>query len=241
MFEDVVIASLYRQFHRNVDDSLLDQAARSAGCPSGIGRLCLLGDAMLEALTVGLELNAETSLLDIGCGRGFLERWLQHVGSRARVTGIDRVPEGLAAARALAPGALFIEDDYRTHQFAERFDTAVALELAISGKIDESLIAALRACLREGGRFAVTSASIDGRHAERLDAAVTHFRRYFPEFEVVDHTLEAAAFAKRTYGAWLGIDTWGQTIQRGMHDQARKVLNSIERGEFHYAIVSGRA
>ncbi len=116
----------------------------------------------------------------------------------------------------------------------------MAIELAISGKIDESLIAALRACLRSGGRFAVTAASIDGKHAERLDAAVAHFRRYFPEFEVVDATPEAAAFAKRMYGAWLGIDTWGQTIQRGMHDQARRVLDSIERGSFHYAIVSGR-
>jgi SAM-dependent methyltransferase len=241
MFHDVVFAGLFRRFHQDVDDALLDEAARIAGCASGIGRLSLLSDDLLGEILEHLHASDASRILDIGCGRGFLERWLHRHGKHVRAVGVDRAPEAIAAAKALAPDAQFVEADYRSHRFPEPFDTVVALEIATSGAIDGSLVAAVRSALREGGGFAITAASLDGKHEERLEAARAQLAQHFAAFELLDSTQPAAEFAVRLYGAWLQIESWSPTIRPRMEAQAREVLDSIERGDFHYAIALGQA
>ena len=239
MFEDVVVAAQFRAFHGGVSDALLDEAARAAGCGSGIGRLCLVSDEMLAGICARLDLRHGPRVLDIGCGRGFLERWLQHRGYGPRAFGLDRAAEAIDAARRQCPGAQFVQGDYRTHPFQPEFEAAFALDIAASGKFGASLLAAIRSALREGGRFAITAPSLDGRHEGRLHQARTAMLEHFSDIEILDATREAASFAKRLYASYLRITAWRPEIRSRFAEQAGAVLRSIDRGDFHYAIAFG--
>jgi ubiquinone/menaquinone biosynthesis C-methylase UbiE len=64
--------------------------------------------------------------LDAGCGTGIYAAWLP--GEGLDVTGLDRDPRMLAAARARAPGATFVEGDITGLPFTdEEFDLALAV------------------------------------------------------------------------------------------------------------------
>lgn len=240
MFEDVVVAAQFRALHAGVGDALLDEAARMAGCASGIGRLSLLSDEMLARISARLGLREDRRVLDIGCGRGFLERWLRYAGCAARATGIDRAPGAIAAARRHCPEAEFMEADYRTQAFEPEFGAVAALELSASGKLPAALLTATARALCEGGVFCFTAASLDGRHEQRLNDAEPALRERFSDVEILDATRDAGAFAQRLYGACLQIDQWNPEIRPRIVEQAHAVLEAIDRGDFHYAIAFGR-
>jgi SAM-dependent methyltransferase len=66
--------------------------------------------------------------LDAGCGTGIYTAWLTALG--LEVTGIDRDPAMLAAARRKAPGARLVEGDVRRLPFADgEFDLVLAVTL----------------------------------------------------------------------------------------------------------------
>lgn len=241
MFQDVVIAALFRQFHREVDDVLLDRAAAAAGCASGIGRMSLLNDAMMAGFIGPLGLQPQTRLLDLGCGRGFLARWLHRNGTPVRFTGIDRAPEALNAAERLVSGAEFIEGDYRTYPFNESYDAVTSIEVAVSASMDKAVLDTIRLRLHEGGLYALTAASADGKHDERVANLRDLLRQRFSSFEILDATAEAAAFTKRLYTALVEIDEWSPLIAPRIRSQADRVLSSVARGSFAYTIVWGRA
>lgn len=241
MFEDIVIATLFRQFHRDVDDALLDRAATAAGCASGIGRMSLLSDEVMSQFTKPLNLRAETTLLDLGCGRGFLARWLRWAGLPVSFTGIDRAPEALVAADRLVPGAKFIEGDYRTHHFNEQFDVVTSIEVATSSAMDKPVLAAIRSRLHDGGRFGITAASTGGNHARRIANLRELLAQHFSNYDLRDVSEEAAAFTKRLYGALLEIDEWPPLIAPRIKAQAAEVLAAVDRGEFAYTLVWGTA
>lgn len=240
MFDDIVVAAQFRAFHAAARDDLLDEAARRAGCPSGIGRLCLLSDAMLPEILSRLKLRNGSRLLDIGCGRGFLERVLERERYSVHTLGIDRSRDAIAAARRHCTSAEFVEADYRTYPLRREFDAIAALELAPSGNLTETLVSATRSALVEGGRFCITAASLDGRHDTRLDAARASLRDRFTNVEIVDATRDAAAFAESLYEACSRIDGWTPEIRLRIAQQADAVLHSIQRGDFNYALVFGR-
>ncbi len=241
MFQDVIVAALFRTFHARVDDALLDRAARDAGAASAIGRLSLLSDALVAQAIATLRLAPNETLLDLGCGRGFLARWLRNAGMSADYVGIDRIPEALGAARAMLgddPRARFVEGDYRTYR-ATPVDAIAALEVTGDGAIDAPLLDAIAANLRPGGRFVLTVASLDDRNAPRRAEANAALRARFARSDIRDATVEAADFAQRFYGAMLAIDGWDPSIAPRMAAQANEVCNAIAAGSFTYAIVSG--
>ncbi len=203
--------------------------------------MSLLSDGMLADIVKHLEISRDSSLLDIGCGRGFLERWLEKHGHFVHVVGIDRAPEAIGAAKANVPNAVFIESDYRTHRFNKQFDAALALEITVSGAVDETLVSTARAALRDGGRFSITVASLNGKHEERLNDARRRLGAHFSEVEFLDATKDASDFAKHLYGALVEIKGWNPTIEQQVHAQAREVLDSIGRGDFNYAVAFARA
>lgn len=95
------------------------------------------------------------TVLDIGCGEGWLARALSARG--IRVTGVDVVPELVARAQA-AGGA-----DYRVASYeaiaagaiSERFDVAVANFALIGKEAVDNLIAATPSLLTTGGALVV--------------------------------------------------------------------------------------
>jgi SAM-dependent methyltransferase len=74
------------------------------------------------------EPQAGQRVLDVGCGTGIYAAWLGGLG--LEVTGIDRDPLLLAAARARAPGIRFVEGDATALPFEpDAFDLVLAVTL----------------------------------------------------------------------------------------------------------------
>jgi len=72
--------------------------------------------------------RAGEQALDVGCGTGIYTAWL--AGEGLKVTGLDRDPAMLAAARAKTPGVRLVEGDATALPFADaEFDLAIAITL----------------------------------------------------------------------------------------------------------------
>lgn len=108
-----------------------------------------------QAIIAAVQRCSPKSLLDLGCGEGWLVRSLQAQGITC--TGVDAVPELIASARAAGPG------DYRVcayHDLAEefpeqRFD-AVVCNFSLLGKESvEALMRQVPALLTLHGRCIV--------------------------------------------------------------------------------------
>ena len=94
--------------------------------------------------------------LDVGCGTGIYTAWLAEQG--LEVTGLDRDPAMLAAARAKAPGIRLLEGDVTALPFAEgEFDLAVAVTLFcfLDGRQQLAAARELVRVVRPGGRVVV--------------------------------------------------------------------------------------
>lgn len=94
--------------------------------------------------------------LDVGCGTGICTAWLAQQG--LEVTGLDRDPAMLAAARAKAPEARLLEGDATALPFAEgEFDLAVAITLFcfLDGRHRRAAAPELLRVVRPGGRAVV--------------------------------------------------------------------------------------
>jgi ubiquinone/menaquinone biosynthesis C-methylase UbiE len=109
----------------------------------------------------------QSSVLDVGCGRGYWTRLFQE-GGIGRVVGIDISQIGLEAARREVPGAEFIEADARHLQFADKsFDVIFCQGLSDFNTPDLSGAEAgpeLYRCLKEGGLFIfATTSNLSGK------------------------------------------------------------------------------
>jgi len=93
-----------------------------------------------------------TRILDVGCGTG---EHLRHLGSGARVAGLDLDPSMLAEARRKLPGALLFRADMRRFWVRARFDAVTCLFAAIGYLRDEAdvdrALECMAASLRDGG------------------------------------------------------------------------------------------
>ncbi len=241
MFQDAIVAALFRTFHARVDDRLLDRASAKAGGATGIGRLSLVDDVLAERIVDALALGSDARLLDLGCGRGFVARWLHARDFGGHYIGVDRTPEALAAAHRLALGTRYAFEiaDFRSFRPATPVDAAIALEVTASGAIDEPLLDAIAAALRPGGHAALTIANLDGAHADRLARGERAMRERFAEVERIDATTQSAAYARCMYQAWLDIHGWDEAIHPRMAAQAHEVIDAIDRGAYNYAIAFG--
>ncbi len=82
-----------------------------------------IGTAFLDSL----DLERPRSILDVGCGDGFLTDQIA-VRSRAHVLGVDAAPAMIARAAQRSSGHLrFAQADATTMEFSQRFDLVVSL------------------------------------------------------------------------------------------------------------------
>lgn len=107
--------------------------------------------AILDAVLA----RAPRSVLDLGCGEG----WLAHAlaGAGIEVTGIDAVPALIEQARAGGPGDFrtMSYEDFATGQLDARFDAVVCNFSLLGEDAAEQAVAAARSLLNPGGAVLV--------------------------------------------------------------------------------------
>jgi trans-aconitate methyltransferase len=95
--------------------------------------------------------QTDERILDIGCGTGHLTA--QIADSGARVLGVDRSPEMVAAARKAYPHLQFEEADARDLPFRAEFDAVFSNATLHWIQEPKSVIRSVRNALRPRGRF----------------------------------------------------------------------------------------
>ena len=166
--------------------------------------------------------------LDVGCGTGIYTAWLADQG--LDVTGFDRDPAMLAAARAKAAGARLLGGDATALPFAEgEFDLALAVTLFCFLDAEERRRAAceLLRVVRPGGRVVVGElARFSLWAAQRRikgwrGSATWRSARFTTAGELGRLFRDAGASAVRTrYGLYVppwnvpALVRWGETIER---------------------------
>jgi len=237
-FDTIVSQAISRRFHRRVDDALLDRCAAECGCVP-IGRMCLLDDAAAAEVIRRTNIVTGKRVLDFGCGRGFLGRWLDAEQAATQYSAVDRIEGALEATRKHVPNGRTIFGDFRAVRWRPEFDGVVALEIATGSAIDESVVEAAASALKRGGIFALTLASLDGKHAVRIAALSVAAEKRFRAVDVADWTQRVAPFARRTYQWWLAAP-WHCDIAQKCRLEANAALDALERGTFHYAVLFAR-
>lgn len=94
------------------------------------------------------------SIIDIGCGSGWMSERLAKFGA---VTGTDLADTVIARARERAPGVKFVAGDFMSLGFESRFDVAVSLEVLSHVPDQPAFVARVAELLRPGGRFLIAT------------------------------------------------------------------------------------
>lgn len=108
-----------------------------------------------KAIIDAVMYSQPSTVLDIGCGEGWLAKELADCG--ASVTGIDVIPALIESAKAKSPGQFIVasyEDIANGQvQLPHRFDVIVINFALIGKESTESLIKVLPSLLNENGRL----------------------------------------------------------------------------------------
>lgn len=91
------------------------------------------------------------SLLDVGCGNGFVLAAIRETFPDARLVGVDDVEEALVTARVRVPDAELLRLDVLELPFEDEFDVVCALDVLEHLDDDEAALVRMRAALRPGG------------------------------------------------------------------------------------------
>ncbi len=98
---------------------------------------------------------ANPTILDFGCGMGWLCKALSHVGN---VTGIDLSPKGIERAKAESPEVTFVAGDLFEHRFEdEQFDLVVSQEVIEHVTNQNAFLSLVWRYLKPGGYFVMTT------------------------------------------------------------------------------------
>lgn len=111
--------------------------------------------------------NKPASVLDIGCGEGWLAKELQSNG--IEITGIDAIPELIESAKEKVPGNFIVasyEDIYHKKiSFSKLFD-AIVINFALIGKEStQNLLSALPQLLAASGKLFIQTLHPESRKA----------------------------------------------------------------------------
>jgi SAM-dependent methyltransferase len=117
------------------------------------------------------------SMLEIGCGTGFVLAGVRAAVPELRLVGAELFPAGLEVAARRVPEAELVQLDARTIPFREEFDVAGAFDVLEHVDEDERVLAELRSALRPRGGLLLTVPQ-HPRLWSVVDEYSRHVRRY---------------------------------------------------------------
>ncbi|MCS7070211.1 MAG: class I SAM-dependent methyltransferase [Anaerolinea sp.] len=117
------------------------------------------------------------SLLEIGCGTGFVLQHIDRCIPGIALTASDLLIDGLHFARRRVPGATFLQMDACDIPFIGEFDVIGAFDVIEHIDADTVALAQMRAALRPGGGL-LLSVPQHPRLWSAVDEASYHRRRY---------------------------------------------------------------
>ena len=110
---------------------------------------------MLERLPRLLHTQGSATILEIGCGTGWL---CDRLGAFGSVTGIDLADAVIERARVRVPQARFLAGDFATAPLAPAsFDAVVTLETIAHVRDQQAFVARIHEILRPGGVLLLTT------------------------------------------------------------------------------------
>jgi SAM-dependent methyltransferase len=117
------------------------------------------------------------SMLEVGCGTGFVLRGVRDALPQMRLVGGEPFEAGLAVAAQRVPDAELMKLDARELPFREEFDVVGAFDVLEHIDDDERALAAMYGALRPGGGLLVTVPQ-HPRLWSAVDEYSHHVRRY---------------------------------------------------------------
>lgn len=153
---------------------------------------------VLERLPGMLQTGAQASILEIGCGTGWL---CEQLGAFGSVTGIDLADAVIQRARVRMPQARFLAGDFATAPFAPAsFDAVVTLETIAHVSDHAAFVARILEILRPGGVLLLTTQNrfVQERRSNAMRQQPGQLRDWLtmrrlralvrPHFEIVEAT-----------------------------------------------------
>jgi SAM-dependent methyltransferase len=117
------------------------------------------------------------TLLEVGCGTGFVLQGIRRAFPHLSLTASDALSQGLAIARARVPDAEIIQQDARALDAGRRFDVVCAFDVLEHIEHDGQALAGLYAATAPGGGLLVTVPQHPWLWS-RADDFGHHVRRY---------------------------------------------------------------
>lgn len=117
------------------------------------------------------------SMLEIGCGTGYVLSGIAQAYPQARLYGSEIFSAGLRFAAQRQPGIEFMQMDGRQIPYAEEFDVIGAFDVLEHIQEDEAVLAQMWSALKPGGTLVLTVP----QHAwlwSAVDEYACHVRRY---------------------------------------------------------------
>lgn len=90
----------------------------------------MLISRFLERVGAALGVSEWQSLLDVGCGEGFVDYYLSHAFPGLDITGVEPDPQAREVARGINPSFAYVDSDARALPFPDgSFDVVICLEV----------------------------------------------------------------------------------------------------------------
>jgi SAM-dependent methyltransferase len=125
--------------------------------------------------TLHRSFPAARSVLEIGCGTGYVLRALSQAGYQT--TGSELFPRGIEHARTRTPDATFVQLDARALPYREAFDIVAAFDVIEHIAEDQLVVNEMAAAARPGGGVVITVPQHPWLWSQADDYA-HHQRRY---------------------------------------------------------------
>jgi SAM-dependent methyltransferase len=132
------------------------------------------------------------SMLEIGCGTGFVLAAVRKAFPSADLTGTELLGSGLTVAATRVPGAHWLQADARQLPFVDEFACAGAFDVLEHVDDDSAVLQSLYRSLRPGGGVVISVPQHTWLWSDR-DIMARHVRRYSASH--LKQRMERAGFA----------------------------------------------